>query len=164
MLLTFALTIQVQELHGSPWPRADSAESVRSSHGPSASLSIDLPTPMLSPSGSEISIPGTEPYTPPHSPQAAVTLHPAALPDLGYLPNKPPAYSRRPSHDLFECIEQSEHRRLSEPQARYVFSQVVDAVHYMNGLGVTHRDIKDENLVIGKDLKVGYIERTCTIF
>jgi len=67
-------------------------------------------------------------------------------------------FPRRPSHDLFECIEQSEYKRLSEPQARYVFSQVVDAVHYLASQGVTHRDIKDENLVIDKDLKVKLID------
>lgn len=65
-----------------------------------------------------------------------------------------PKFTRRPSHDLFECIEQSEHKRLSEDQARHVFSQVVDAVHYLDSQGVTHRDIKDENLVIDKDLNV----------
>lgn len=65
-----------------------------------------------------------------------------------------PEFTRRPSHDLFECIEQSENKRLSEDQARHVFSQVVDAVHYLDSQGVTHRDIKDENLVIDKDLNV----------
>lgn len=75
--------------------------------------------------------------------------NPNCLPD-----DERPEFSRRPSHDLFECIEQSEYKRFSEPQARYVFSQVVDAVHYLASQGVTHRDIKDENLVIDKDLKV----------
>jgi serine/threonine protein kinase len=75
------------------------------------------------------------------------------------MPSSPPTpsrpdFTRRPSHDLFECIEQSEHKRLSEDQARHVFSQVVDAVHYLDSQGVTHRDIKDENLVIDKDLNV----------
>jgi len=60
----------------------------------------------------------------------------------------------RPSHDLFECIEQSENKRLTEEQARYVFAQVVDAVAYLDSIGVAHRDIKDENLVIDKNLKV----------
>lgn len=65
-----------------------------------------------------------------------------------------PQFSRRPSHDLFECIEQSEHKHLSEQQTRYVFSQVVDAVYYLDMHGITHRDIKDENLVIDENLKV----------
>lgn len=65
-----------------------------------------------------------------------------------------PEIIRRPSHDLFECIEQSENKRLTEEQARYVFAQVVDAVEYLDSIGVAHRDIKDENLVIDKNLKV----------
>lgn len=71
-----------------------------------------------------------------------------------------PQFSRRASHDLFECIEQSEHKRLSEDQARYVFSQVVDAVHFLDSQGIAHRDIKDENLVIDKNLKV-YASMLC---
>ena len=66
----------------------------------------------------------------------------------------PPKFTRRPSHDLFECIEQSKHKRLTENQARYIFAQVVEAVHYLDGQGITHCDIKDENLVVDADLKV----------
>jgi len=69
-------------------------------------------------------------------------------------PGPHPEITRRPSHDLFECIEQSENKRLTEEQARYVFAQVVDAVAYLDSIGVAHRDIKDENLVIDKNLKV----------
>lgn len=65
-----------------------------------------------------------------------------------------PNIIRRPSHDLFECIEQSENKRLSEEQARYVFAQVIETVCYLDSLGITHRDIKDENLVIDHNLKV----------
>lgn len=66
----------------------------------------------------------------------------------------PPKFTRRPSHDLFECIEQSKHKRLTENQARYVFAQVVEAVYYLDTQGITHCDIKDENLVVDADLKV----------
>ncbi|EPQ57031.1 kinase-like protein, partial [Gloeophyllum trabeum ATCC 11539] len=69
-----------------------------------------------------------------------------------------PKFSRRPSHDLFECIEQSKHKRLSETQARYIFAQVVEAVWYLDRQGITHRDIKDENLVVDKDLRVKLID------
>lgn len=69
-----------------------------------------------------------------------------------------PSSSSRPSHDLFECIEQAPHKRLSESLARYIFAQVVEAAYYLDMHGITHRDIKDENLVIDKDLKVKLID------
>jgi serine/threonine protein kinase len=84
----------------------------------------------------------------PH-PDTFIFAHKCAHPE-----SSRPRYHRRPSHDLFECIEQSPHHRLSEDQARYIFAQIVDAVHYLDQQGVTHRDIKDENLVIDKDLHV----------
>jgi serine/threonine protein kinase len=69
-------------------------------------------------------------------------------------PLPPPQFLRRPSHDLFECIEQTPDKHLSEDQARYIFAQVVEAAYYLDSQGITHRDIKDENLIIDKDLKV----------
>ena len=64
----------------------------------------------------------------------------------------PPPFVRRSSCDLFECIEQ--YSKLSEDQARYVFAQIVDVVYYLHLSGICHRDIKDENIVIDKSLKV----------
>lgn len=55
---------------------------------------------------------------------------------------------------MFECIEQSEHKRLSLEQARYVFKQIVEAVYYLHVQGVSHRDLKDENVVIDRNFKV----------
>lgn len=130
-----------------------------------------LSTPALSPSSSETSLPTSEPATPPHAfatlqphvdveQNESTSASPANIPKLldshlsisqGY---KRPQYTRRPSHDLFECIEQSEHKKLTEDQARYVFAQVVNAVHYLHRCGIIHRDIKDENLVIDKSLTV----------
>ncbi|TDL24278.1 kinase-like protein [Rickenella mellea] len=72
-------------------------------------------------------------------------------------PSKP-EFVRRPSRDLFECIEQSEYKRLSEADARYIFAQVVDIVDYLDDEGITHRDVKDENLVIDENLKVKLID------
>ncbi|KAF4567465.1 hypothetical protein EYR40_006468 [Pleurotus pulmonarius] len=69
-----------------------------------------------------------------------------------------PEFSRRPSHDLFECIEQSEHKRLSQDQARYVFKQIVEAVYYLDVQGVSHRDLKDENVVIDRNFKAKLID------
>jgi serine/threonine protein kinase len=72
---------------------------------------------------------------------------------LSYLRSSQPPL-RRPSHDLFECIEQSKDKRLSESQARFVFAQIVEAVHYLNSQGVTHCDIKDENILVDSYLNV----------
>lgn len=134
------------------------------------------PLPLLSPSASEDSMADFGPITPLQSSNA---LHLAPNVQIqendgvhhvldekttypeGYHQKpptlQPPQFSRRPSHDLFECIEQTPNKRLSEDQARYIFGQVVEAAYYLENQGITHRDIKDENLVIDNDLKVSYI-------
>ena len=50
------------------------------------------------------------------------------------------------SQDLFDYITQR--GRLHECEARYVMSQLVDAVGGLDRAGVVHRDIKDENIII----------------
>ncbi|PCH43458.1 kinase-like protein, partial [Wolfiporia cocos MD-104 SS10] len=55
-------------------------------------------------------------------------------------------------------ISQSKHKRLSESQARFVFAQVVEAVHYLARQGITHCDIKDENLLVDSELRVKLID------
>ncbi|KAG6812599.1 hypothetical protein H0H92_001950 [Tricholoma furcatifolium] len=143
----------IQELHGSPWPKYP-----RRSFS-TLSSPLSPATPGLSPSFSISSLPsspGSSPTVPPkHLDDQKLST--STSPSLESSP-RPSKYTRRPSHDLFECIEQSEYKRLSEKQARYVFSQVVDAVYYLDSQGVTHRDIKDENLVIDRDLKVKLID------
>ncbi|KAJ7096325.1 kinase-like domain-containing protein [Mycena epipterygia] len=153
----------VQELHGTPWPRA-----IRNHPSPPISASSSLPS--LSPSVSADSITLSEPATPPTSafyprqqvPRSAEEIQTKRRPQPTHLSpprtDARPEYSRRPSHDLFECIEQTEHKRLSEDQARYVLGQVVDAVYYLHCQGVSHRDIKDENLVVDKWLTVKLID------
>ncbi|KAL1918926.1 uncharacterized protein VTP21DRAFT_2307 [Calcarisporiella thermophila] len=79
----------------------------------------------------------------------AAATHDAALRPTGLL-------VRRTSCDLFECIEH--HRKFSEDQARHIFRQVVDAVHHLSRLGVCHRDIKDENIVIDDHYRVKLID------
>lgn len=133
-------------------------------------------TPLLSPAASEFSVADSEPDTPP---QVCSQLSPVNLrfsgspsdddaPDNISVPKKHPSvslgvpkprYPRRPSHDLFECIEQTKHKRLSEKQARYIMAQVVEAVFYLDSHGICHRDIKDENLLIDKNFKVCIIMR-----
>ncbi|KAJ7703202.1 kinase-like domain-containing protein [Mycena rosella] len=154
----------IQELHGTPWHKA-----IRNQTPPSPPISTSS-LPSLSPSVSADSITLSEPATPPTSafyprqqvPRSAdeiPTKRQPQPPPLSLPPtNARPEYSRRPSHDLFECIEQTEHKRLSEDQARYVLAQVVEAIYYLDCHGVTHRDIKDENLVIDEHLKVKLID------
>lgn len=77
-------------------------------------------------------------------------------PDSLKPPARPVPMERRSSYDLFECIEQ--HSRLTEEQARWVFAQVVEAVWYLDTLGICHRDIKDENCVVDKDFNVKLID------
>lgn len=55
-----------------------------------------------------------------------------------------PMVRRSSSSDLFECIEQ--HNCFSEHTARFIFAQVVKAVHDLRKRGIVHRDIKDENV------------------
>ena len=124
---------------------------------------MSLPT--LSPSSSETSLPISEPTTPPrlflplqpHTDRKCLDEpSPHVLETQSSItpPVARPEVTRRSSHDLFECIEQSENKRLTEDQARHVFTQVADAVEYLDTLGIAHRDIKDENVVIDKNLKV----------
>ncbi|OUM70190.1 hypothetical protein PIROE2DRAFT_21691, partial [Piromyces sp. E2] len=63
----------------------------------------------------------------------------------------------RPSMDLFECIE-SYFECFDEPQARYIFVQLLTAIKYLNSLSIIHRDIKDENILIDKDLNIKLID------
>ncbi len=69
---------------------------------------------------------------------------------------RPAPMMRRTSRDLFECIEQ--HSRLTEEQARWVFAQVVETVWHLDRIGISHRDIKDENCVVDADFNVKLID------
>jgi len=132
-----------------------------------SSISTVSSLPALTPSTSEDSIDDFELDSPPHNSAhsmihiSAQSLHESYRSEFtqkSHCLHAPravfPKFNHRPSHDLFECIEQSPTKRLPEAQARYVFAQVVEAVYYLDGLGITHRDIKDENLVIDRAYKV----------
>lgn len=59
---------------------------------------------------------------------------------------------RRSSCDLFECIER--HNKLSESQTHRIFKQIVQCVNDLSEVGIYHRDIKDENIVVDSNFKV----------
>lgn len=116
------------EHHGTPWASAsDKAEAPNTAPADYPAL-------------------GSQPITPAASP----TLLPSELPLLS--PPRPAPMERRASCDLFECIEQ--HSRFDPETAKYVFRQIVDVVAALGSLGICHRDIKDENIVISSDFKV----------
>ena len=56
--------------------------------------------------------------------------------------------------DLFDYI--SGKRVVSERSAKFLFRQVVEALQYCMLMGVLHRDVKDENILI--DLKTSQIK------
>ena len=150
---------KVQELHGSPWV------SKRGSETDGHSTSRNYSVPGLSSSFSTTSTADSVLLTPmsPLSPAPEVSGEQlfTPIPDEGSfahterLKTGKPA-SRRASHDLFECIEQSPGKRLPENQAKFVFRQVVEAVWYLNRKGIIHCDIKDENILVDAQLRVRF--------
>lgn len=67
-------------------------------------------------------------------------------------PLPPQQKVRRSSCDLFECIER--HIKLSESQTHKIFKQIVQCVDDLSNIGIYHRDIKDENIVVDSNFKV----------
>ncbi|KAG0174159.1 hypothetical protein DFQ28_004673 [Apophysomyces sp. BC1034] len=65
-------------------------------------------------------------------------------------------FVRRTSCDLFECIER--HHNFEEPLAKMIFKQIAECVAHLDRMGICHRDIKDENIVIDSQYKVKLID------
>src|SRR5690348_10608429 len=49
---------------------------------------------------------------------------------------------------LFHYIKSLPNERMNEIQARYIFKQLIHAVHYMHSHGISHRDLSMENIMI----------------
>ena len=60
--------------------------------------------------------------------------------------------------ELFALIRKT--RRFPENDARYFFQQLICGMEYLHGAGVTHRDIKLENTLIGGN-KPGTLVKIC---
>ena len=62
--------------------------------------------------------------------------------------------------DLYEFVR--EHGALSEEAALFIFKQVVEAVQEMEAADISHRDIKDENILINPEtLQIFIIDFGC---
>ncbi|GAA5877853.1 hypothetical protein JCM16303_000260 [Sporobolomyces ruberrimus] len=143
----------VMEHHGSPWQCPEKDMTSRS--GPS-----DLPglaaASMQSSQGQAQSRYTESPQN--LSPTSSPTLSSSPLPppSPALSPPRPAPMERRSSCDLFECIEQ--HSRFDNSTAKYVFAQIVEIVYALGQIGICHRDIKDENIVISNDFRVKLID------
>ncbi|EJD42160.1 kinase-like protein [Auricularia subglabra TFB-10046 SS5] len=135
----------VLELHGSPWSKQRSPRIFES--GDSHRKLADYPS-LEHVDGDWQSLHGSREPT-----QVELPEQLTMSPELNV--RRPRLYDRRPSQDLFECIE---HNPLSEDEAKYVFAQVVDAVRYLHNRGVVHRDIKDENILVDHNLRIKLID------
>ena len=49
--------------------------------------------------------------------------------------------------DLFDLLQNR--GRLPEPQARWLFGQMLDGLEHMHAKGYAHRDVKPENVLLG---------------
>lgn len=64
--------------------------------------------------------------------------------------------------ELYDIIK---NKHLSEPEARYVFKQVADALRYIHSKGLVHRDLKPENILVDqKASRDGLLEVKITDF
>ncbi|WWD15881.1 hypothetical protein CI109_100305 [Kwoniella shandongensis] len=151
----------VQELHGDPWAPGHTLETGELHHpgfNPLSVPQIPIPLPTQIPTLPILNPPRTPGsaslFSPIHSNIDWSKLSPSPSPG-GADGGKRPNMARRASYDLFECVE---HLRFSEEQARKIFRQIVEAVSYLHKKGIYHRDLKDENIVIDRNLTVKVID------
>lgn len=135
----------VMELHGTQWSLNEEEEvesprspalSETSSHGSYCSSTLDSPIDEYPPMAT-------------HKNDFFNTV-------LIQEQEQPVTMKRRTSCDLFECIER--HNNFEEPLARMIFKQIASCVAHLDMIGVCHRDIKDENIVIDDQFQVKLID------
>ncbi|KAI8379434.1 kinase-like domain-containing protein [Radiomyces spectabilis] len=140
----------VMELHGTQWTAAAAAATTTTSSSPSTASIPAPPSPALSQLSDDSSC----------SSSSLSSTSTSAWPDIDVHAN-PRLFVRRTSCDLFECIEH--HRSFNEPLGRHIFRQIAECVGYLDRLGVCHRDLKDENIVIDDQYRVKIIDFGSTV-
>lgn len=63
--------------------------------------------------------------------------------------------------DLLDYINSRGH--LPEDEARYIFKQLTSAILYCHSIGVVHRDLKCENIMISRDMQVKIGGKRCDL-
>lgn len=66
--------------------------------------------------------------------------------DSKYYYLETPQHGDPPGIDLFDLIELQ--TSMNELECKFIFRQIVQAVHHLHQNGIIHRDIKDENIII----------------
>mmetsp|Transcript_2278 Transcript_2278/g.2217 ORF Transcript_2278/g.2217 Transcript_2278/m.2217 type:complete len:187 (-) Transcript_2278:208-768(-) len=57
--------------------------------------------------------------------------------------------------DLFDYLEKRDHW-VPEPQAKFIFKQIAQGIQYIHSLGIVHRDIKLENIMMSSNEESAY--------
>ena len=78
--------------------------------------------------------------------QQRISLTFATLPGTLYL-----VQELAPGRDLFWLWWETKDHRLTEDRARFFVAQLLDAVHYLHSVGICHRDLKLQNLLLDKE-------------
>ena len=52
---------------------------------------------------------------------------------------------------MFKYLKMSQTRKVSENSGRIIFKQILSAIAYLHSKNIAHRDIKLENILIGKN-------------
>ncbi|GAA5902924.1 hypothetical protein JCM5296_006332 [Sporobolomyces johnsonii] len=144
----------VMEHHGSPWQCPDKNTDLSSRSAPT-----DLPALAAASMDSSSSSPRLTDSPQTLTPNSSPTMPSSPLPPTSphaLSPPRPAPMERRSSCDLFECIEQ--HSRFDNATAKYVFAQIVEIVHALGQIGICHRDLKDENVVVDLNYRVKLID------
>lgn len=145
----------VMELHGTPWSASNPLlnNMQGSMIGAMAQATLNQMNPAAAAGSASTTSSGSFQATSTSSSSSSLNQ---LSDDEAHQPPKSALLVRRTSCDLFECIEH--HSKFTEIQARVIFKQIVECVHYLNSRGICHRDIKDENIVIDNDFRVKLID------